>query len=294
METIKSDSYLKTGDKVYISKSPYILELCEHMHNFFEIVYICSGNAKHIINEREYNTSFGDLFMLNYSDAHTFKEMSSDFTIITCAFLPELIDNSMINLENAQDLIQNILFSPFSEQHSDYRFNINLMKKHGEFGKIFEDMNTEYSYKEKGYQIILRGLLTILLAKIFRAIAQNNIEKKSSKDREMIEKALDYLKCNYSKPFKVEDIARLVLFSPGYFTTVFKNVTGTTLTEYLHKIRIAEACRLLNGTDMSVYDIINEVGYNDRKFFYSVFKRHIGMTPGQYRKLTLYTDKLLC
>ena len=65
----------------------------------------------------------------------------------------------------------------------------------------------------------------------------------------------------------------------------FKTATGSTLIDYVQKLRIEEAKRLLEAGQMPVDDISNEAGYEDSSFFRRLFKRLTGLTPSQYRRL---------
>ena len=53
---------------------------------------------------------------------------------------------------------------------------------------------------------------------------------------------------------------------------------------YLQKVRIEESLRLLVSTNKKTADIAEAVGYNDVKFFYSVLKKYVRLTPGEFKK----------
>ena len=59
---------------------------------------------------------------------------------------------------------------------------------------------------------------------------------------------------------------------------------GVSLSEYIKEKRMAEAGRLLKDTDLSNEEIMNRIGYTDKKQFYSNFKEVYGQTPSSYRK----------
>lgn len=284
MQTLSKELYFNEEDKIYINKSVYFPSLQEHSHEFLEIVYICSGSGIHTINSREYKVTKGDLFFINYKVAHTFLPVSEDFRWINCLFLPEILDESLIHSENARDLLQQLLFKPFFDQYADFLFDINLMNRQREFNYIFEDMLKEYEKKGNGYRLILKSYLMVLLSKIFRLASEKDSSQQGGKEREVINKVLDYLQRNYAKAMRLEDVARQTLLSPTYFAAVFKNATGQSLFEYIHKIRVEEACKLITETEGSITEIMLEVGYSDSKFFYQIFKRYTNMTPGEYRK----------
>ena len=74
-------------------------------------------------------------------------------------------------------------------------------------------------------------------------------------------------------------------FSLQYISRKFKQETGITFREYLQKIRIEKSCVLLAGSDLRISEIASAVGYDDIKFFNSMFKKLVMMSPREYRKL---------
>lgn len=70
-----------------------------------------------------------------------------------------------------------------------------------------------------------------------------------------------------------------------YVSKSVKKVTGISFIDYLNRLRIDEAKRLLSVTDASVRDIAGDTGYDSDKNFIRVFKKYEGITPGQYRKM---------
>ena len=285
MRVIARDGVIEDNSKIYIEKSNYDTPPAnEHFHEFLEIVYIASGTAAHWINGKPCKASIGDLYMLDFSDEHTFEERSDDFTIITLAFTPELIDDSLVESNNAQDILGLVLFRPFFEQNGGLRFSMNLFHQEKEVSGILEEMIAEYTRKETGYHIMLRAYLMILLSKIFRNALKGNAPEKNAYHISTIDAAIVYLEQNYSRPFNLNEIARVALLSPSYFSTLFKSQTGVSITDFTQKIRIEQACKLLNNPKNSVNAVMELVGYNDSKFFYQLFKRHMGVTPGEYKK----------
>jgi transcriptional regulator GlxA family with amidase domain len=65
----------------------------------------------------------------------------------------------------------------------------------------------------------------------------------------------------------------------------FKGATGQSLIEYVQGLRIEEAKRLLETTGTAVEDISSEVGYEEPAFFRRLFKRLVGVSPSQYRRM---------
>ena len=98
-----------------------------------------------------------------------------------------------------------------------------------------------------------------------------------------IRKALRYIADHYSEHLTLERVAEEVQLSPSYFSTLFRQIVGTSFREYLCKIRVEESKRLLLSTDYSLADIAISMGFPDQSYFSKVFKQIVGITPGKFR-----------
>jgi two-component system response regulator YesN len=103
-------------------------------------------------------------------------------------------------------------------------------------------------------------------------------------DNEVISDVKRYIKENLSKDITVAGIATHFYISPNYFSRLFKRVTGERCNEYIARSRIERARHLLSSTNMKVGMVASEVGYRDTNYFSLAFKKHLGVSPGQYRQ----------
>ena len=81
----------------------------------------------------------------------------------------------------------------------------------------------------------------------------------------------------------VEELASWCRFSVGYFSHLFRTVTGLSPHAYIARLRIERAKSLLDGTDLSVLEIALAVGYDDQNYFSRFFKEKTGLSPTAYR-----------
>ncbi|MCY1457240.1 HTH-type transcriptional regulator YesS [compost metagenome] len=72
--------------------------------------------------------------------------------------------------------------------------------------------------------------------------------------------------------------------SSSYFSTYFKQETETSFVEYLTRLRMDAAKKLMKDTDLRLYEIAAMVGYQDVKYFSRLFKKTMNATPGEYRQ----------
>ncbi|MCX7711525.1 MAG: AraC family transcriptional regulator [Clostridia bacterium] len=288
---LKGDSIFRKNELVYVNKSSE--ELQEYMdfmhrHDFIEIVYVISGSGKHIVGSSEYEICRGDLFIINYDVPHGFfpiEKGKNEPVVFNCVFMPKFLDASLFSSIHFQDITSSFLFkSLFPDNYTpgpDLRLSGAEFK---EIGDLFSKMHQEYKLMQKGYIDIIRAYLIELIVKIFRYIDQDSKRTVSSKSQELVNQAIDYLKQHYHTEIRLEDVAMKTFISKNYFSKLFKEVTGINFSDYVQKLRIDEACNLLRNSDMKVVDIASHTGFNDLKFFYEVFKKITGKTPGDYRK----------
>lgn len=104
-----------------------------------------------------------------------------------------------------------------------------------------------------------------------------------SKGNEITKKAIRYISKNFPQNLTLDMVAGHVHLNPAYFSTLFKQATGSTFKEYLNMVRIEESKRLLANTDYSIIDIALATGFEDQSYFSKVFKKYTGLTPKQYR-----------
>ena len=113
--------------------------------------------------------------------------------------------------------------------------------------------------------------------------AKSNISENVNEDY-IISKAQLFIKSNYDKPLRLEDVAKAVYLSPNYFSSMFKKITGYTFSSYLTRKRIEAAKELLIKTNLPIKEIVEKVGFEDYNYFNRTFKKIEKVPPAQFRK----------
>ncbi len=93
----------------------------------------------------------------------------------------------------------------------------------------------------------------------------------------------EYLMKNYRESIDLEQIASLVNMAEGSVCRFFKSIVGITIFEYLNKIKVDFACKLLMDKTLTVLDVALDSGFNNLSFFNKQFKKVTGVTPLEYR-----------
>ena len=109
-------------------------------------------------------------------------------------------------------------------------------------------------------------------------------EKLMTKDEYAIQRAKSYVSNSYQSNASVSEISERLGLHPNYFSSLFKHRTGQTFSDYLRTVRINKAMELMTTTNLKVYEIACQVGYNDNAQFYRAFRQVTGVPPGQFKR----------
>lgn len=124
--------------------------------------------------------------------------------------------------------------------------------------------------------------------------AKSSLDNRSSAERQppqLIREAMAYVEQHFCRSdLSLFDMTRHLNVSISHFTNQFKEFTGKTFIEYLTAKRIDVAKHKLKHTDLMLYRIASDVGYENPTYFASIFKKYVGIAPTQYRKLYQQRD----
>nr|WP_306220253.1 response regulator [Cohnella sp. WQ 127256] len=137
------------------------------------------------------------------------------------------------------------------------------------------DLNENNSYES------LQAIVVDELEQWLQLVDKNGIDKSYW----IIEKVKKYMAEHYRNDLKAFEVAAWLKITPSYFSLIFKQGTGKTFSEYINELRLEDAKRLLATTSDKVFEISDQVGYKEYKYFVTVFKSYTGMTPKEYRVL---------
>lgn len=238
-----------------------------HSHEFIELFYVSSGRGIHSIKGKSYIVSAGDLFIICTQDDHSLHPLSGEaapFQWINCIFLPEFIQYDFS------------IFPPECKYIGTEGTEMNY---------IFQSMMQEFLEKRPGYLDILRGYLLIVLAKLarFLVIEESSGDYKSTKKKNYLKRAVEYIHDNYQGDIGLNSISSHLSVSQSYTGKIFRELKGMSPVSYINKYRVEQSCKLLLETSYPAYRIAGESGFKDVKFFYTVFKRFMGLSPGEFR-----------
>jgi len=283
MHILTRNTFFNYGEELKIIDSDVtVSEYGLHSHEFLEIAYITEGIGKHIHEECESIVHKGDYIILDLGTKHSFFAFEGQHFLVTnCIFKPELIDNSLSKCKSFSDILQNYLLPYAPNVAREIKVGSIFKDSSLEISVLFNKIKNEYINKNTGFEQMSRVfLIEIIILTIRSAVTAQADCRYFTDDIKLIK---EYIDDNYTKEIRLAQLAALINISEGALSRKYKSVTGMGLTEYIHSRRIELACRLLSNTEKKFPEVVELCGYRDVKYFATLFKRVIGVSPSKYR-----------
>lgn len=101
---------------------------------------------------------------------------------------------------------------------------------------------------------------------------------------------VSYIDFHYTEELSLAYFARMFNLSKTYLSDLFRKETGTTLTDFIHQVRMRRAIVLLNASTLPITAVATACGYNDINYFIRRFKKTYGLSPKQYQKVIQHSS----
>ncbi len=244
-----------------------------HTHAHFEIMITLSDGGRHWVNDREHPVRRGDIFLLgpyhlhraDYGPAKPKKHFNIGFnagaifgggasrTELWRALSPFLIPNFPLPLRLPEEAYRELL--PLLE----------LLVREG---------NGDGAYREQIASAALQTLVFTLARHFPKSVTDHDAAVLATLTR---------IADRFREDVTTRELASAESLSPARLAQRFRKATGYTIKDALTQRRLLEARRLLEGTTLSVTEVMTESGFNDLSYFNRAFKKAAGKSPRAYR-----------
>lgn len=251
-----------------------------HSHKNYELNFIVSGAGRRIVGNNITSFEHHDLVLLGPDVPHCWEILESENhtppSCITIHFYENIIRSDFFNIPELEGVEKLLTQS-----------NKGISFKGKEVNEVKRRMMRLVRLEGLESYIELLNIFNILLkAEDFDYLSDASAYTNNfARDLEKINHVYEYVFLNIGKEIKLKEAAALVYMASGSFCRYFKKKTGITFMEYVKKVRIGLAAKMLVETDKSVTQICYESGYNNLANFNHYFKSIIKKTPSEYRKM---------
>lgn len=139
-------------------------------------------------------------------------------------------------------------------------------------------------YILKGEECTKTEEIDRLSYRAFREFTYAVAEKGNRHYRSQIEAAIHYIQIHLHEKITLEELGQAIGLSACHLSRIFKQETGTSVVDYVQKERIEAAKHMLIYSDETLSAISQYLCFSTQSYFIKIFKKYVGITPGQYRK----------
>lgn len=239
------------------------------------------GVARHLVDDDAYPMCAGDVYVINDGRAHGYRNTQGVRLINLMSKESEVLARvpSLGKVPGYQAVFH--LEPRFRSRHP---FGNRLRLGPGEMAHLvglLESLERELEEKSEGYEAMALAVyqqIVISLCRCFLVIPFPERRELAS-----IGKAVSYLENNFTEDVELKTLEELTHLSPRTFLRQFKSATGITPIQYLLRVRVARAAKLLKETSLNISEIAFRVGFNDSNYFSKQFKKILGHNPKVFR-----------
>ncbi len=249
------------------------------VHDFWEICYLEKGSAICLANKTEQLLNEGSIFYIEPNTPHSFLKQDPSAKVLCIGFeclstyIKPLCNRVLTATEKQKSILNNL-----TEESSAYFF-----------------MNSEEQLVRKedtplGCMQIINILLEHLILLSLRQITGSSSTPLfflSGNDfyHALTEKLKQFCQEHVKEKIRLDDVCKDIGYSKSFVCKLFKEQTGQSVFQYFNTLKTEEAKKLLIGTNMTATQISDNLQFSDPKYFNTLFKAQVGLTPVQFKKL---------
>lgn len=270
---LKSD-FFTNGDQAVAVADRYPQDVfAEHTHDFCELVMVWRGNGLHVLNDRPYRITRGDLFYIRAEDKHSYTSVN-DLVLQNIIYCPERLKLNL-GWEAAIPGFND------SGGRSHWRLGSSGMAQARQVISQLEHESSQHDPLANSMAELLFGQLVMTLKR--HRYATDNLQRTSSET--LLDKLITVLASSLERPFALDRFCQQEGCRERVLRQQFRLQTGMTINQYLRQVRVCHAQYLLQHSQLMIGEISMLCGFEDSNYFSVVFTRETGMTPSQWRHL---------
>jgi AraC-like DNA-binding protein len=254
-----------------------------HNHDFFEMMYVYSGEITHNIGSQTITLRKGDCLLLSPSAYHSINSCGTGDIAFNFILYPAFLTPDFLNLISSNSLVSDFLLNEGVEQGEQKYLLFSCGGDHDVI-ETAEKILCEFLDPDVSSANMSKCLLAVLFHELLRVWKSNGsmVRPRSEIKKRDIVQIIQYIENNIATATLSEAAIRFG-YEKNYLSKMIKKTLGQTFLEVKHKVCVDYAKALISDTNMPITEIADRVGFNNMGHFYKLFKDHVGITPAEYR-----------
>ncbi len=255
-----------------------------HIHDFVEVSIVLAGRGIHRTPDESAECGAGDTYIVNAGVPHAYfaAEDGECPTVCNLVFDPtDIFDGEASDPDHPR-----YCYGLFREDPLTV-YVMLTSRTLEDVERTVTRMEKELDRRRSEWETAVQAYLVNLLIMMGRYASHREPPASAPRPKERIAAmaVMRQVMEGYSdRNLTLENIAASLYISKSYLCRIFRRVTGESFSDYLRRVRLEQACRLLKETELTAEQIVYACGLRDIPTFYRVFKAKIGMTPNAYRQ----------
>lgn len=285
-QNLPEEQYISPDFDISVYNNLRYLPKPLHSHQFFEIVYVKDGYCENDIGKDKLELKSGDICFLAPGIPHQLILNRHDTVSYSILVRTSTFQRTFVAIYGNQDIISDF-FTKSLYQHSQETSPYIICKTENE--TIFLDLINRMSLEEQNPGNFTKRYLNILFETFILELLRRHEEHFSiGKETDNIQfgsitTILRFIQNNY-EGLTLSETARKFRYSEAHLSRLIKKFTAQSFSEIIKTIKLQKATQLLVNSDMTIAQIVEEIGYTDNSHFYRIFKQCYGITPIQYKE----------
>lgn len=265
-------------ENVYVTHtSNSDFEIINQRHTSVEILFCEEGEADYKINEEIYSVGKNDILIIGAMDFHFRKVTKVPFNRYGLTMLPTYIRtipavNDYLGIYETQSPENSMLLKGLGD------------REFAEYVHILKHLREETRNAKADSSEIVAAYIHILTLMLKRKLHFQNTKISHSPLHQTMLQIKSYIDLNYKEDLSLEKLGELFYFQPGTISKYFKLEFNTNIKKYINTVRVSNAVRLLEKSDISIEALAIEVGFANVNTFLRQFSEMMQISPLQYRK----------
>lgn len=282
-DTTRIDSrlLLEKGKLITLRPHTRFAHFPGHTHNYVEMVYMCSGKTKHIINQNEVILEKGELLLLSQNALQEIFPAGENDIAVNFIILPQFFDVAINLMGEEKNDLRDFLINTLRNENSSGGYLHFKVSDIIPIQNLIENLIwtlANHQVNKRSINQITMGLLFLQLANHTETLSTNE----GVSNQNLMFKVMRYIEENYVRG-SLSEAAELLNCNEYWLSRYIKKEMGKTFTELIQQKRLNQAGFLLRTTSVKVIDICQSVGYENASYFHRIFREYYGVSPHKYR-----------
>jgi len=254
-----------------------------HTHSFIELVIILGGQAVHVVSNREYELNEGDVFVVSGHLSHGFRN-PNNLQLFNLMFDMSIFRPFYDDFKKLSGFQSLFIIEPFYRKHHEFKSRLTLNNDELKYvATVLNLILKEFNEKRNDSGLVLKMHFFSLVA--YLCCRYTGDRNAFTRDLFYLADTISYMENNFFKPLKVKDLAERANLSERHFSRVFVKNYHIPPMEYILRLSLQYAQKLLKCKDLTISQIADMTGFYDAYAFSRKFKEVYGLSPGKYKKL---------